>query len=76
MGELSGSPSLALFSAVLSDLVIDLQSEVARATPPEVLRRYARRIRAGHQRLARAIVKGDADAARRAQQRMNIIVTP
>jgi DNA-binding FadR family transcriptional regulator len=41
-----------------------------------VLRRYARRIRAGHQRLARAIVKGDADAARRAQQRMNIIVTP
>jgi GntR family transcriptional regulator, transcriptional repressor for pyruvate dehydrogenase complex len=76
MGELSGSPSLALFSAVLSDLVVDLQSEVARATPPEVLRRYARKIHAGHKRLARAIAKGDADAARRVQQQMNIIVTP
>jgi GntR family transcriptional repressor for pyruvate dehydrogenase complex len=76
MGELSGSPSLALFSAVLSDLVVDLQSEVAQATPPEVLRRYARKIHAGHKRLARAIAKGDADAARRVQQQMNNIVTP
>jgi GntR family transcriptional regulator, transcriptional repressor for pyruvate dehydrogenase complex len=76
MGELSGSPSLALFSAVLSDLVIDLLSEVARATPSDVLRDYARKIRAGHKRLARAIAKGDVDAARRVQQQMNIIVTP
>jgi GntR family transcriptional regulator, transcriptional repressor for pyruvate dehydrogenase complex len=76
MGELSGSPSLALFSAVLSDLVIDLLSEVARATPSDVLREYARKIRAGHKRLARAIARGDVDAARRVQQQMNIIVTP
>jgi DNA-binding FadR family transcriptional regulator len=76
MGELSGSPSLALFSAVLSDLVVDLLSEVARATPSDVLREYARKIRAGHKRLARAIAKGDVDAARRVQQQMNIIVTP
>lgn len=76
MGELSGSPSLALFSAVFSDLVVDLRSEVTRTAPPEVLRGYARRIRAGHRRLARAIAKGDADEARKIQQQMNIIFTP
>jgi GntR family transcriptional regulator, transcriptional repressor for pyruvate dehydrogenase complex len=76
MGELSGSPSLALFSAVLSDLVIDLLSEVARTTPPEVLEGYARKIRAGHRRLARAIAKGDADEAGRIQQQLNVIVSP
>jgi DNA-binding FadR family transcriptional regulator len=76
MGELSGSPSLALFSAVLSDLVVDLLSEVARTTPPETLNGYARKIRAGHKRLARAIAKGDADEARKVQQQMNIIVSP
>jgi DNA-binding FadR family transcriptional regulator len=76
MGEMTGSPSLALFSAVLSDLVIDLLSEVAGTTPPKDLREYARKIRAGHKRLARAIAKGDADEAQQVQQHMNFIVTP
>jgi GntR family transcriptional regulator, transcriptional repressor for pyruvate dehydrogenase complex len=76
MGQMSGSPSLALFSAVLSDLVIDLLSEVVRTTPPEVLEGHARKIRAGHRRLARAIAKGDADEARRIQRQLNVIVSP
>jgi GntR family transcriptional repressor for pyruvate dehydrogenase complex len=76
MGDLSGSPSLALFSAVLSDLVMDLLSEVARTTPSDVLHEYARKIRAGHKRLAQAIAKGDAEGARKIQQRMNLIAKP
>ncbi|MDT5079602.1 MAG: hypothetical protein QOJ80_4239 [Mycobacterium sp.] len=76
MGDLSGSPSLALFSSVLSDLVMDLLSEVARTIPSDVLQAYARKIRAGHKRLARAIAKGDGDGARKIQQQMNLIVKP
>lgn len=76
LGELSGSPSLALVLAVLSDLVIDLVSPVTAATPPEVLQEYAYKIREGHRRLARAISKGDVLAARREQARMNLIVEP
>ncbi|MDT5092185.1 MAG: GntR family transcriptional regulator, transcriptional repressor for pyruvate dehydrogenase complex [Mycobacterium sp.] len=76
MGELSGSPSLALFSAVLSDLVVDLLSEVARTTSPQALNGYALKIRSGHKRLARAIAKGDAGKARSIQQQMNLIVSP
>jgi GntR family transcriptional repressor for pyruvate dehydrogenase complex len=74
LGELSGSPSLALVSAVLSDLVIVLVEPVTAATPPEVLHEYANKIREGHRRLALAIGKGDIVAARRAQERMNLIV--
>jgi GntR family transcriptional regulator, transcriptional repressor for pyruvate dehydrogenase complex len=76
MGEMTGSPSLALFTAVLSDLVMDLVSEVARTTSPKELRKYAGKIRAGHTRLAGAIAKGDADEAEKIQQQMNFIVTP
>jgi DNA-binding FadR family transcriptional regulator len=55
---------------------MDLLSEVARTIPSDVLQAYARKIRAGHKRLARAIAKGDADGARKIQQQMNLIVKP
>jgi GntR family transcriptional repressor for pyruvate dehydrogenase complex len=74
LGVLSGSPSLALISAVLSDLVIILSPTVTASTSPEVLQDYANGIRDGHRRLALAISRGDVDAARRAQERMNLIV--
>jgi len=75
LGELSGSPSLALFSAVLSDLVIDLTSQVVGVTPPDVLQGYAEGVRKGCKRLARAIGDGDVVAARNEQQRMNLITS-
>jgi GntR family transcriptional regulator, transcriptional repressor for pyruvate dehydrogenase complex len=74
LGVLSGSPSLALISAVLSDLVLVLMPTVSAATPPGLLQNYADGIRDGHRRLALAISRGDVDAARRAQERMNLIV--
>jgi len=71
MGALCGSPPLALFAAVLSDLVVDLQGRITPEVPPELLEEYAQRVRAGHILLARAISKGDVAAARRAQRQLN-----
>jgi len=74
LGELSGSPSLALTTAVLSDLVINLVSQATQEFDPEVLQGYVPQIREGHARLARAVNDGDVRAARAAQQKMNLIV--
>lgn len=74
LGELSCSPSLGLMAAMLSDLVINLVSQAAREYDLEILQGYVPRIREGHRRLARAIVDGDAAAARAAQLAMDGIV--
>lgn len=74
LGELSASPSLALTAAMLSDLVINLMSQAAQEFDPEVLQGYVPQIREGHVRIARAVDDGDADAARAAQQEMNLIL--
>jgi GntR family transcriptional repressor for pyruvate dehydrogenase complex len=52
LGRLSGSPSLALILAVLSDLVIVLWPTVSASTSSEVLQDYANGIRDGHRRRA------------------------
>lgn len=74
LGELSGSPSLGLMAGMLSDLVINLMSQATQEFDPEILEGYVPLIREGHRRLARAVQDGDADAARAAQQEMNLIV--
>jgi DNA-binding FadR family transcriptional regulator len=74
LGELSGSPSLALMGDMLSDLVISLISPVMQEFDPAVLQDYPPKIRNGHRRLARAVYDGDVAAARAAQGEMNLIV--
>ncbi|MDT5140640.1 MAG: GntR family transcriptional regulator, transcriptional repressor for pyruvate dehydrogenase complex [Mycobacterium sp.] len=74
MGELSGSPSLALITGVLSDLVINLMAQTIKEFDPEVLAGFVPLIRDGHRRLARAVDEGDVAAARAAQGEMNLIV--
>jgi DNA-binding FadR family transcriptional regulator len=74
LGELCGSPSLALMGDMLSDLVISLLSPVMQESDPGVLEGYVPQIREGHRRLARAVDDGDVAAARAAQLEMDLIV--
>jgi GntR family transcriptional regulator, transcriptional repressor for pyruvate dehydrogenase complex len=75
LSELCGSPSLALFSAVLSDLVIDLAAQVRPIVPPELLAANTQRVRYGHGLLAQAISEGNMSAARQAQHLLNTTLT-
>lgn len=71
MGELCGSPPLALFAAVLTDLVMDIQRQVRPMTPPDLLNRLTRRVHESQVLLARAIADGNMPAARQAQHLHN-----
>jgi GntR family transcriptional repressor for pyruvate dehydrogenase complex len=63
-GPLCPSPSLTLVATVLGDLAFDLASKMTQAFPPTTDRHYAEQIRDSHRRLARAISRGDVEAAR------------
>jgi GntR family transcriptional regulator, transcriptional repressor for pyruvate dehydrogenase complex len=76
MGEVCGSPSLALISSMMSDLVTNLMFEVIEdVDSPDLLQGYAMQIRSGHIRLAQAIADGDISKARAVQREMNLIVS-
>lgn len=74
MGELCGNPPLALFGAVLADLLIDIQQLVRPLTPPEVLDRATSRVHEAHLLVARAIASGNMSAARHAQHLINSVL--
>jgi GntR family transcriptional regulator, transcriptional repressor for pyruvate dehydrogenase complex len=70
-GELCGSPPLALFAAVLADLVMDIQRHVRPITPPELVDKLTNRVHESQVLLARAIADGNIPAARQAQHLNN-----
>lgn len=70
LGRLAGNPALALFTAVLSDLVFVGAASLDEEADRAVLAVLADHLRKSHLQVARAVARGDADAARRAIRRM------
>ncbi len=70
LGRLAGNPALALFTAVLSDLVFVGAAGLDNEADAAVLAALADHLRKSHLQVARAVSRGDADAARRAIRRM------
>ena len=70
LGRLAGNPALALFTAVLSDLVFVAAADVDAEQDAAAMAALAAHLRRTHVQVARAVARGDADAARRAIRRM------
>jgi GntR family transcriptional regulator, transcriptional repressor for pyruvate dehydrogenase complex len=73
LGELSGSPTLALFAVVMGDLVVGLMEGILPKLGPRELESYARRVRDSYLRLFEAVADGDATRARNEWQRIHLI---
>jgi GntR family transcriptional regulator, transcriptional repressor for pyruvate dehydrogenase complex len=73
LGELSGSPTLALFAVVTGDLVVGLMGGIVPMLGPRELESYARRVRESYLRLFDAVTDGDATRARNEWQRIHLI---
>lgn len=66
LGKLSGNPALALFAAVLSELVTASNRELGSQLSPADSAGLVAALREGHEALARGVGTGDGAAARRA----------
>jgi GntR family transcriptional regulator, transcriptional repressor for pyruvate dehydrogenase complex len=73
LGELCGSPTLALFAVVMGDLVVGLMGGVVPMLGARDLESYARRVRDSYLRLFDAVSDGDATRARNEWQRIHLI---
>ena len=75
LGELCGNKALALFLAVLTDLVVDLQAHVLQSAPIEGVNKMTARVAEGQLMLADAVRNGDVVFARQAMHVINAGLT-
>jgi len=75
LGELCANPALALFSAVLTDLALDVTARYLHLLPPERVTQYATRGAEGQLLLARAVREGNVPLARQAEHLINTGLT-
>jgi GntR family transcriptional regulator, transcriptional repressor for pyruvate dehydrogenase complex len=71
LSALCANPALGLFSAVLTDLVRDLQAQAVATVSPDLIVEITKRTAAGHLMLARGIRDGDIPTARQAVHLIN-----
>lgn len=70
LGRLAGNPALALFTAVLSDLVLIAAADVDAEGDAAALARLAGQLGKSHLQVAGAVARGEPEAARAAMRRM------
>jgi GntR family transcriptional regulator, transcriptional repressor for pyruvate dehydrogenase complex len=75
LGELSGSPTLALFAAVTGDLIVGLTEYGGPASTTNKPQSYARRARDAYVRLLTAVADGDATRAQAEWRQIHLIGT-